>query len=282
MWSPEENSYVTKELPGPSSFEEWRRAWRVYRYALLVLGAASHSHLERYFERFQDLVVSHGALGGVNLWWILALADQRMRSERMEVLRRALESERNKLVKRDRADEAELDPRKPWDAVFLRAAQDEEFWQLHVKEAALMFMANLKGRPDIADEGHHAVGLRGVQDSSGGGGGGGRKRQPANDVKKPGSGRRARQNAAKRAKKEAEGKEKIRVVVTPPVERKGGGKDRGGGKPAKGGGKNRSEQDCYRFTKDADGCPTPCPQGRRHPPHDVCGKVHPWRHVCPA
>ena len=82
IWCPEECSYVTRELPGPSSFEEWRRAWRVYRYALLVLGAASHAHLERYFERFQDLVVSHGTLGGNNLWWILALADQRMRSER--------------------------------------------------------------------------------------------------------------------------------------------------------------------------------------------------------
>ena len=67
IWCPDEGAYITRELPGPSSFDEWRRSWRVYRYALLVLGAPTSSRLERYYDRFQDLVSSHGRLGGIDL-----------------------------------------------------------------------------------------------------------------------------------------------------------------------------------------------------------------------
>ena len=38
VWVPESGSDVSKEVAGPSSFEEWRRSWRVYGFALMFPG----------------------------------------------------------------------------------------------------------------------------------------------------------------------------------------------------------------------------------------------------
>ena len=124
IWAPERLTYVAKEIPGPPTFDEWRRSWRCFRYACIVLRIVSPARLERYFENIQQLVSRYGQLGNESMWWAIALADHRMRSERMELLRRELEDERARCKKAGRAGEARLDPAMPWDAVFLAAADD--------------------------------------------------------------------------------------------------------------------------------------------------------------
>ena len=51
-----------------------------------------------------ELKRSHGSLGGVSLWWVLALADMRMRSERFEYIRRTLDDERRFRLSRGEGD----------------------------------------------------------------------------------------------------------------------------------------------------------------------------------
>ena len=113
LWNADSCSYEPKELPGPPDFEEWRRSWRVYRYALLVLGIATSSHLERYYERVAHMYQSYGRLAGQELWWIVAQAETRMRAERFEGIRRKLEREDAKLVASGRASECSIDPKMP-------------------------------------------------------------------------------------------------------------------------------------------------------------------------
>ena len=129
---------MTRELSGPPTFDDWRRSWRVYRFSFVVLGAASTARLDRYFERVQQLYADYGSLGGQNLWWVVCLADVRMRSERFERLRRALDDELESLTKLGRAAEARIDVRRPWDSVFLAAAEDDAWRDGAVKEKAIL------------------------------------------------------------------------------------------------------------------------------------------------
>ena len=72
VWLPESGAYVNKELPGPPSFDDWRRSWRVFRFAMVVLGVASTARLDRYYERVQQQWADYGTLCGQNLWWLSA------------------------------------------------------------------------------------------------------------------------------------------------------------------------------------------------------------------
>ncbi|CAE8718498.1 unnamed protein product [Polarella glacialis] len=122
--------------------------------------------LTKYAENIDDLVSKYSSLprGG---WWLVALADQRMRSERMERLRRKLE----KSIAGNEANNnfsgvcsqtgIKFDKLKPWDAVFLYASQDRDFWDSEVKEKALLYAAKIKDMPDLTDEGRHTAGDEG-------------------------------------------------------------------------------------------------------------------------
>ena len=89
-WDPVKGVFVAKELPGPPSIDEWLRSWKVYSFIMVALRAVTRARLERYKDKIVTLNAKYGQLRGGS-WWLIALADQRMRSERMEKLRRELE-----------------------------------------------------------------------------------------------------------------------------------------------------------------------------------------------
>ena len=91
----------------------------------------------------------------------------------------------------------------------------------------------------------------------------------------PGTGKRAKRNAAKRAKQAEDTRREQQRADAKAKDVRAGGKDKGG----KG---KRSTQDCYKWTRDEGGCTTPCPDGRRHPACPRCHKEHPWRAACPS
>ena len=68
VWAPEQAAYVARELPGPPSYYEWRRSWRCYRYALIVLQIATPAVLDRYYETVDRMVRLYGVLGVESLW----------------------------------------------------------------------------------------------------------------------------------------------------------------------------------------------------------------------
>ena len=166
FWDPSTAEFVAKELPGPTSFEEWQRSWRVYSFILVALGAVSKARLERYQAKVGELVAKYGNLRGGS-WWIVALADHKMRAEEMKRIRRKLDSAH---TEGRFADAGGLDPAKPWDAVFLAAALDNHYWSSEVAEVAMLFVARVKDQAELADPGHHVI-IEGAARGLGGGGG---------------------------------------------------------------------------------------------------------------
>ena len=224
------------------------RSWKVFAFIMVALGAASRARLERYRDKIVALNAKYGYIRG-NSWWIIALADQRMRSERMERLRRELEAA---AASGGAEGSMGFDPRYPWDAVFLKAASDSEYWQSEVAEVALLYASRVKERSELADPGHH-VGVAGeAGEREGSGGEGGRGEGSATNHQRRERGRRLAQELAKLKAEQKEGERR----------RKGDkGKPKGG--KAKGKGKSRV-QVCYAWNRDDAGCPTPCPNGRAH------------------
>ena len=112
--------------------------------------------MDLYQARVHRCFVEWCSLGTENLWWILCLAESRMRTEGLERLRRVLEEERRALKRVGRVSEAQLQPDRPWNAVFYRAAGDERFWETEVREVVLFYMARLRSRAQVLEEGHDA------------------------------------------------------------------------------------------------------------------------------
>ena len=89
QWDPVTCTYVRKEIPGVNNIVEWRRSWKLYTYMMKVLKATKGPRMDRYAAKFEKLYEKYGSLDGVegDTWWLPALGDIRMRSERFEFLR---------------------------------------------------------------------------------------------------------------------------------------------------------------------------------------------------
>ena len=265
IWDPLTREFVRKEVPGPSNFKEWIDGWRVYTFIMIALEAASRARLGRYAEKIQDLLNKYGEMGGVNTWWMVALADQRMRAERMERIRRDLEEAFSEGRKRESYG---FDPSKPWDAVFLAATEDDKFWYSEVTEKAVFFMSHSKPREVLTDEGHNAD-LNNAPGMV-------RKGVPYNinkekEYDEPSKSKLRR--LKEKDKKMLAKKEKEQAAVRPHA---AAPKGDGGGKDGKGKGKRKGKgsiQLCYAWNRDSAGCPDPCPTGRLHM-CEYCGGDH--------
>ena len=63
-----------KEISVPETIGDWNRAWRVFSFAMEILGAATRTRLERYSDRVQQMAEDYH-----DLWWIIACAEHKMR-----------------------------------------------------------------------------------------------------------------------------------------------------------------------------------------------------------
>ena len=71
---------VTKQLRGPANYEGWRSGWRVFRSAMIMVGAASPATLDRYSRGIEEL-----SLLFPGSWGVVSMADETMRSERWDM-----------------------------------------------------------------------------------------------------------------------------------------------------------------------------------------------------
>ena len=94
-----DGSLQTRLLKGPSSFESWRASWRVFRSAMIMLGAARPAALDGYEEGVRRLAVLFPAG-----WGTIACADETMRAEQWDIVHEQFGS-------------AAPDPDLPWDYV---------------------------------------------------------------------------------------------------------------------------------------------------------------------
>jgi hypothetical protein len=257
--------FQTKEINGPASFDDWLKSWRVFAFAMTVLKAATRSKLEKYEARIARLNEQYPAY-----WWVIGVADIRMRSEHLERIRRKLQREATAGM--TPLGTSAFDADMPWDAAFREAARDEPFWYENVDKKALMFATQLRSSKQLNDEGIGSVVEAGANTSSSrlqpkrG-------RSPVSVSPDPGRlSKRARQRANIR-KTKATGKEPEQRPALPrdSSRRAPGGKGKngkGGNRNGKGDGRKSMDssgsQLCWPWNHRANGCEASCPAMRAH------------------
>jgi hypothetical protein len=137
-----------REVNGPSTYVEWLRCWRVFAFAMVALKHASKARLQRYADLIRVLAEDFPSH-----WWIVGLADIKMRSEGLERVRRDC-------VKRhDLGSLTDFNSSKPWDVVFREAALDTKFWDREVDKQVVLFHTNVKSSTGIHDIGTGLINL---------------------------------------------------------------------------------------------------------------------------
>ena len=86
--------------------------------------------LEEYYEAFRLLCSDLP-----EAWHLLSEAEDRCRSEQFARLRRQAEADHV------RSAVPGFDPKMPWDYTFRAAAKDKPYWEKHVRDPALIFLA---------------------------------------------------------------------------------------------------------------------------------------------
>ena len=196
---------------------------------------------------------------------MIAIADVRMRSERMVQLRQVLEEDDAERRAAGRLSYFDWD--KPWDCVFLAAAQDTEFWDTEVREKATAFTTYIVNLPEREGEGcspeagqAHAADSN-VQPREG-------QSPPPPRARQPGGARRpwgeGKTNKARRRAKARAVCPSMRIRIQPGargciqyLDGLHGPLDRGAGR------RPREAQICWQWQWMA-GCSSECPHGRRH------------------
>ena len=229
VFLPDTGGFKKVELPGPPDLEAWLRSWQVYETSLLLLKQVKGERLRAY----QDLIRSFVGHFGGQCWPIVYQADVRLRSERLEGLRRQAETDYYRLDEGARESSA-YNPALPWDAVFGLALKGRAFWDAEIREKALLFLTRIKTQVAVLSDGTALDALPASAAFIGGGrgppgqapGGAGKKNKKARSGRQAGG----PGPAAKRPRQE---------------------------RPSKG-----SPEICNNFNLGK--CSSPCPGGRRH------------------
>jgi hypothetical protein len=225
--------FQTKEINGPACFEDWKKSWRVFVFGMVALKAASKSKLEKYELKITKLNETYP-----NMWWIIGMADIRMRSEHMERVRRKLAREHaaamQSLPPGGTIPMTAFNPQVPWDAVFREAARDEPFWNENVDKKALMFATHLRTPSQLVDEGIGSV----VEVPSSTAGGASRPKK------------RERSMSSSPAPRKVKKTKKTKKVAA----KKAAEDAKGSGKGSKGSKSNDAKMSDGRFYRDSEGC----------------------------
>ena len=136
----------SKEINGPSSFEEWSKCWAVFVFAMTVLKQASRTRLARYHSKIKALAETYPTF-----WWIIGSADIEMRSEHL------VRVHRNCLSLHADGKLADFVEAKPWDLVFREAAADGKFWNTKVGKQVMLFATRIIDAKSITDPGYGRV-----------------------------------------------------------------------------------------------------------------------------
>ena len=135
-----DGTFLTIESPGPANWDVWYARWKVYTTTLLGLvhsgpGGAEvpvvdFACLEEYVENFRKLVRDFP-----EAWHLNVQAEDRCRGEHFNRIRRRRATEHLE----GRAPG--FLPHAPWAGVFRKAARDKQYWDEHVRDAALKYIA---------------------------------------------------------------------------------------------------------------------------------------------
>ena len=138
------SGYVTKELPGPAAFVQWRASFRILHTALVMLDAASLASLHAYEMTIERLTRTYPSA-----WHLIYSADELARSSHSTRLRSRMVMD----ARAGRDVPLAWDPKRPWDFVCNLVAMEDSFWQQHAISPALAWIASgSQGRPKTPAE----------------------------------------------------------------------------------------------------------------------------------
>eukprot|EP00971_Amphidinium_carterae_P308459 6129718-Amphidinium_carterae.1 len=111
------------ELSRPPDFRHGRSVGVcTRRRSSCMLGVADAATLEAYYDRVADLHDLHGP----EAWGLIYQADYRCRKEHLQ---------------RNHAKDTGYDAARPWNCIFIKAAEDTGFWAKEVTEKAVVALA---------------------------------------------------------------------------------------------------------------------------------------------
>ena len=150
--------YVTKDLPGPANFTQWRTCYRLLKTALIMLDAVGLAALHSYEMAMERLARTYPTC-----WHLIYSADEIARSAQANRLRSRLAME----IRAGRPGPEGFSPTRPWDFIYGALARDEGFWQAQVHTPALAWIASgSRGTPKTPAEqlavGHLQGGLSAI------------------------------------------------------------------------------------------------------------------------
>ena len=138
------SGYVTRELPGPSTFVQWRTSFRILRTALIMLDAASLAALHNY-----EMAIEKMTRNYPTAWHLIYAADELARSAHSNRVRARVQMD----VRAGKSPPSNWDPKRPWDYVFTAIAADKNFWHAQVHAPALTWLAaGSRGTPKTPAE----------------------------------------------------------------------------------------------------------------------------------
>ena len=260
--------FQRKELVGPTTFADWSKSWRVFAFAMEMLGAASRTRLAKYHAHVAALNDDYP-----NLWWLVSLADIKMRKTYMERIRRRLAGEHAELTQAGL--KSAYDVNQPWDSVFREAAKEPEFWNKEVERKVVQFTTAQRSRPQLVDPGFGSLQFASLA-------GAGKSNVDHDDDGGPPK-RRRRTHADRRTvavnKALAQHAPPMPAITNGESTASFGPKGKGKGKDVdtKVKGKfimdGNRKQICWAWNKSRTGCQEPCTTGRAHV-CEICRGTH--------
>eukprot|EP00913_Durusdinium_trenchii_P011626 g10919.t1 len=145
-WIPTAEGYVSKELPGPANFTQWRACYRVFTTAMLMLQECTLAPLHAY-----ELYVEKLTRLYPDAWHLVYSADEMARSELLSRLRIKINLDQ----KEGRPIPSLFDEKKPWETVFKMIPGELKFWQdqIHgLKEDIANYVSVVEQEEDAREE----------------------------------------------------------------------------------------------------------------------------------
>ena len=123
---------MTKELPGPSCFSQWRICYRLLKTAIIMLDSASLASLRAYEATIERLSRSYPTC-----CHLIYSADEVARSAQSNRILLKIIMD----IRAGRPGPEGFRENRPWDYIFGAVAWDESFWQVQVHAPALAWIA---------------------------------------------------------------------------------------------------------------------------------------------
>lgn len=129
------------EISGPPTYQDWVACYELLITGLIGFNVVDLGHLLGYQTKVREYFEKYGS----SMWILIYQAENRMRLEQMERLHRTLHLERTKAEEFGVPSFVDFDIKRPWNAVWRRAIEDDKFWKKELEDPALMILT--KARP---------------------------------------------------------------------------------------------------------------------------------------